>query len=81
MFPVMETPDLTVTRVVAANVRAELARREKRQADLAAATGWSQQKVSNLLKAKRQWGVDEVNAVARYLGVTPNSLTRDGVAA
>lgn len=73
----METPNLAVTVTVAANVRAEMARRELRQADLSTATGWSQQKVSNLLRARRQWGVDEVAAVARFLGIDPQRLTEE----
>lgn len=77
----METRDTTVSAEVAANVRAEMARRQLRQSDLGTALGWSQQKVSHLLNAKRQWKVDEVAEVATYLGVTALDLTGRGVAA
>lgn len=77
----MGTTERPISRVVAANVRAELARRQLRQSDLGTALGWSQQKVSYLLRAERQWSVDDVHDTAVYLGLDAEVLLREGVAA
>lgn len=54
---------------VAANVRAEVARRGLRHADLADALGISRPAMSRRLTGDMTFDVDELQTVARFLGV------------
>ncbi|ADG97622.1 transcriptional regulator, XRE family [Segniliparus rotundus DSM 44985] len=54
---------------VALEVRAHLARRRLKRADLAAVLGVSLRTVSDLLGERRAWRLDELEAVARWLGL------------
>ncbi|MDP5182135.1 helix-turn-helix transcriptional regulator [Blastococcus sp. BMG 814] len=55
-------------------VRAELARRRQSGRDLAAALGWSERTTSRRLSGQLPFTVDEILAVARYLGVPLTTL-------
>jgi transcriptional regulator with XRE-family HTH domain len=57
------------TSPVAANVRAEIARRGLRHADLAAALGISAPAMSRRLNGEMTFDVDELQTVADFLGV------------
>lgn len=59
---------------VAANVRAEAARRSLRQQDLAASLGVSQETLSRRLTGRVPFDVDELVDVAAALGVDPAEL-------
>lgn len=54
---------------VAAEVRGELARQKRTQADLAVALGLSQQAVSRRVSGALAFDVDELHRVAVFLGV------------
>ena len=60
--------------VVAANIRAEVARRGWKQKDLARALGVTPTAVSRKWLGLRGWQLDEVGDVAEALGVTVQSL-------
>lgn len=64
----------TFTAQVAANVRAELARRGLSQVDIAATLGVSQAAVSRRLSGSVPLDVNEVAAIADLLGITPSQL-------
>jgi transcriptional regulator with XRE-family HTH domain len=66
--------------LVGANVRAEMARRSVTQTTLAAALGISQAQVSKRLAGAVAFDVNELRAVADFLGV-PLPLLIEGVAA
>lgn len=59
---------------VAANVRAEMARQRKRQADLGEVLGLTQGAVSKRLNGAVALDVDEVGKIARFLDVPVASL-------
>ena len=59
---------------VAANVRAEMARQRKRQADLGEVLGLTQGAVSKRLNGAVALDVDEVGKIARFLDVSVASL-------
>lgn len=59
---------------VAANVRAEVARRRARQTDLAALLGISQQAMSRRLTGEVAFDVDELQALASHLEVPASEL-------
>ena len=65
---------------VAANVRAEMARQRKRQADLGEVLGLTQGAVSKRMSGTVALDVDEVGKIASFLGV-PVSALLEGVAA
>lgn len=65
-------PDLT--EEIAANVRAELARKRSTQAQLAAELGITQQSVSAKLLGKRPFSIAEVAKAAEFLEVAPAAL-------
>jgi transcriptional regulator with XRE-family HTH domain len=71
----------TASQRVAANVRAELGRHSRSQADLGQALGRSQPYVSRRLSGKVAFGVDEVEQIASWLGVPVGVLLGEGVAA
>ncbi|QIM20574.1 XRE family transcriptional regulator [Phycicoccus sp. HDW14] len=62
------------TQAVAANVRAELARRNIQQQELAAALGWSKVTTYRRLTGQLRWYVDDVTAVADFLGIPSHFL-------
>lgn len=71
----------TASQRVAANVRAELGRHRKSQADLAQALGRSQPYVSRRLVGRVAFGVDEVEQIAGWLGVPVALLLGQEIAA
>ena len=62
---------------VAANVRAETARRGWRQSDLARALGVTPKTVSRKWNGAREWGLAELDDVAKALNVSVESLVRE----
>ena len=66
---------------VAANVRAEMARQRKRQADLGEVLGLTQGAVSKRMSGTVALDVDEVGKIAAFLGVPVSSLLADSVSA
>ncbi len=62
------------TQRVAANVRAELAVRQIKPAQLAAALRISTSTMDRRLKAQTEWPVDDLELVADFLGLTVASL-------
>lgn len=63
--------------MLAANIKAEMARRSMSQQDLAHALGMSQAAVSKKLKGSTQLRVDELHRIADILGVSAESLLKD----
>lgn len=59
---------------VAANLRAEIARQRKRQADLADLWSVSQMGVSRRLNGATPISAPQLSAAAQWLGVEPNDL-------
>lgn len=68
--------ELTETRtaLVAANIRAEIARQRVSQRMLAEGLGMSPAALSNRLTGMTPIDVNELDAIADLLGVTPGSL-------
>lgn len=62
------------SKIIGANVRAEMARRGVTQAKLAAALGLSQPSVSARLRGVTPFDVDELHTVADFLGVPLSDL-------
>lgn len=69
--------DATPAQRVGASVRAEMARRRKSQADLAALLGTSQAAVSRRLSGAVAFDVDELTVIAEHLGVPLVALLAD----
>jgi transcriptional regulator with XRE-family HTH domain len=67
----------TPTAQAAANIRAELARRRISQTALAAHLGVSQSWVASRLQGRTPFDVNELHAVAKFLGVPPSALLPD----
>lgn len=59
---------------IAANVRAELARKQLEQKDIAAALGKSNAAISERMNARLSWRIDELQAIAQLLDVTLDQL-------
>jgi len=59
---------------VAANVRAEMARQRKRQADLGEVLGLTQGAISKRMSGKIALDVDELGKIAAFLGIDPATL-------
>ena len=59
---------------VAANVRAEMARQRKRQADLGEMLGLTQGAVSKRMSGTVALDVDELGKIASFLGVDVSAL-------
>lgn len=78
MFHGMEQ---TATERTAAAVRAELARRKISGSDLALTLGWSRTTTWRRLNGSSPWGVDDLSAVASYLGVPVAALLPEREAA
>jgi transcriptional regulator with XRE-family HTH domain len=64
--------------VLASNVRAERARRGWRQADLAAALGWSPTTVADIEGGRRRLDVDQLTDLCRAFGIPLGRLLQDG---
>lgn len=60
---------ISYSESVAAEIRAEIARQRRTQADVAEAIGWTQQYLSRRLTAQHPFSTDDIEAVARVLGV------------
>jgi transcriptional regulator with XRE-family HTH domain len=60
----------TFRQRTAAEIRAEMARQRKTQADLAEVLGLSQMAVSRRLNAEVDTSLDEIADIAEWLGVT-----------
>lgn len=69
--------DTTLNGRAAANIRAEMARRQISREDLAATTGISRPSVSDLLLNKTQITLAKLEAIATALGVEPAKLLND----
>lgn len=67
----MQSP---TTQRVAANLRAELARRHLTQRDLAKALGVTQQAISQRMLGRIAFDVNQLGAAAEFLGITPEQL-------
>jgi len=65
----------------AANVRAEMARRQVRQVTLAQRLGLSQAAISRRINGETEFSVAELLAVADLLGVSASALLGEDVAA
>lgn len=65
---------LRVSRSIAAEVRAAMARKKVRQAPLALALDMSQSALSRRLNGEHPFDVAELDRVAAYLGVTLDEL-------
>lgn len=74
LVPLAERP---LSQRVAATVRAEMARLDISQHDLAIALGVTQQAVSLKIKGKRPLSVDELDVVAPLFGMTAAELVDD----
>lgn len=59
---------------MAANVRAELARRQRTQRDLAVAMGLDEHRVYKRVGGRVPFSADEIVLVARFLGTTVEQL-------
>lgn len=73
----MSTVSPPRTETVAANVRAEIARQRITQRTLASALGMSPAAMSDRLSGKTPIDVNELEAIARFLKVSPESLLKD----
>ena len=69
------TTTATASQRVAANVRAELARRRMTWADFGVRMGWSKSTTSRRRNAETNWEVDEVELAEQVLGLAPNTLS------
>lgn len=67
----MPTP---FTERVASNIRAELARRQLSQADLATALRTTQQTISRRMTGAVPFDTDELEVIAEFLGVPVDAL-------
>ena len=66
MVPLMQ-PNLNAT--VAANARAEMARRGEKQADLALAAGWTKATASRRLNGSSDWTATDLDRIAAHFGI------------
>lgn len=77
------TPSMTPTtpsEAVAAEIRAELARRRIRQAKLAALLGISQVSVSRRLSGETPFDINELVKVAEFLGIPVSDILKGSAA-
>jgi transcriptional regulator with XRE-family HTH domain len=65
----------TYNEIVAGEVRAEIARQRRGQVELAAELGWTQAFLSRRLTGSVAFSTDEVEHVARVLGVPLTQFT------
>jgi transcriptional regulator with XRE-family HTH domain len=73
LVPISERP---LRARVAANIRAELARNDVTQVQVAAALGITQQAVSQKLSGRRPFSLDDVEVIAPMVGMAPDELVR-----
>lgn len=66
----------TLNALVAANIRAELARRRIRHEDLAEGLNLTRPAVSRLVNGQTDLTLSKVEKIARYFDVDPHSLLR-----
>lgn len=66
---------------IARNVRAEMIRRDVNQTDLAAVIGITQSQLSKRLRGTITLDVNEVELIAKHLGVTVSDLAGESQAA
>jgi transcriptional regulator with XRE-family HTH domain len=71
---------MTLTDAVAAEVRAEMARKRVTQGALARAIGKTQQFVSRRISGEVAFDTDDIDVIARELDVSPLDLLRRAVA-
>jgi transcriptional regulator with XRE-family HTH domain len=71
---------MTLTAAVAAEVRAEMGRRRITQAELAAGIGRTQQFVSRRISGDVAMDTDDIDQIARHLGVSPLGLLQNAAA-
>lgn len=77
MSNVVEFPAVdTFAAHVAANIRAEAARRGVTQVQIAQHLGVNQSVVSHRYRGHREWSLSEIEAVARLLRTTTSELVR-----
>lgn len=69
-------PNLNAT--VAANARAEMARRGEKQADLALAAGWTKATASRRLSGSSDWTATDLDRIADHFGVPVSTLLSTG---
>ena len=67
---------VSVAEMVAANVRAEAARRGYSQVSLGRALGLSQGIITRRWKCAQPWTLDEIDALAYLFGIDPAALFR-----
>lgn len=67
----------TPTAITGANVRAEMARKKVSQTELATHLGLSQTSVSARLGGRIAFDINELHAIASFLGVPLSALTPD----
>jgi transcriptional regulator with XRE-family HTH domain len=75
--PAEASPANGANVIVAANIRAELARRNRSQGQLAAHLGMSEMKLSRRMLSHPEFTSSEIVAVAEYFGLTPGELFID----
>lgn len=75
----MPTPEQSADDAVSGKIRAAMARKRIRQADVAEALGLTQVSVSDRLNGRREWRLSELRAVARLLGVPLSVLVAEDV--
>lgn len=68
--------ELPLSQRVIRNIRAEMARYDVQQAQLAAALGVTSQAVSQKLSGRRHLSIDELDVIAGVLRMTPEELIR-----
>lgn len=71
MVPYMQ-PNLNAT--VAANARAEMARRGEKQSDLAHAAGWTKATASRRLSGTSDWTATDLDRIADHFGINVADL-------
>lgn len=74
-------PIATPTERVASTIRAEMARRKRTHAELAAALGLTRSSMHRRLNGEQPLNVDELHTVAAFLDVSVSTLLGEGVAA
>ena len=72
--PAPEYSAESTSEVVAANVRAEAARRRMSQMDLVRLTGMSQPTITKRWRGEIDWKLDELDMLARIFRITPADL-------
>lgn len=71
----------TPTERVASNIRAEMARRKRTQAQLAGALGLTRSSMHRRMTGEQALNVDELHVIASFLGVSVATLLGEDVPA